>query len=580
MNSQTLSFARAGRLGMALLLGFGLSQVGQLGCKTGNPNLEDNTGMPDAAMGEPDLSDARGAICSDPVKKSIDGTGGKLTVGDGDSSALAGTSLLVPAGALATATVLGITCGRELASGADEQAAGPSARFLPLNQILLSTVTITLPYNPSRVADGERPKVAVLRGTQRDLLPDGEIQVDTTTKTVSFETAEFGDFEVIARKMAPVTPSSPVDILFVVDNSPSMSPKQKALASNISALIQKLEKNKLNYHIGVVSTDIGSTTAPGSPWGGSVGACDTYAGDDGLLQNQACPLRTSGTPGAREACAAQCSDTKFVPTDGTRFISRTDGKSNVPAALELDPESGLMVDRGPEKAFKCIALLGDSGCGLESPLEAARRALDGHRGENNGFLRKDSFLAVVFLTDEDDCSVQLARRAENNPMTRDCSTPDQEAGYDCFNLDYRCLARSVMCDQAMNTAGTKTGCKERTSNYLDPVSRFVTFFKGLRPADKLLVSGIWAQPAIDGGGKLVVSRGSGGTTSAFLNRAPGTDASCVYAGDTTIFGQAQRRLTSFAKGFAGSQEFSICDIAGLGTALGQVGQTIVDRSKK
>ena len=88
---------------------------------------------------------------------------------------------------------------------------------------------------------------------------------------------------------------------------------------------------------------------------------------------------------------------------------------------------------------------------------------------------------MVFLTDEDDCSVQLARRAENNPMTRDCSTPDQEAGYDCFNLDYRCLARSVMCDQAMNTAGTKTNCKERTSNYLDPVSRFVTFFKGAAP---------------------------------------------------------------------------------------------------
>ena len=53
MNAQNLSLARAGRLGLALLLGFGLSQVGQLGCKTGNPNLEDNTGMPDAAMGEP-----------------------------------------------------------------------------------------------------------------------------------------------------------------------------------------------------------------------------------------------------------------------------------------------------------------------------------------------------------------------------------------------------------------------------------------------------------------------------------------------------------------------------------------------
>lgn len=569
--------ARAGRLGLAL----GLSLASLLACKSGNPNLDDTGGMPDAATGgEPDMADARGTICADPVKKSIDATGGKLSVGDGDGSSLAGTTLLVPAGAVATPTVLGITCGRELATGADEQAAGPSARFLPLSQILLSTVTITLPYNPSLIAEGERPKVAVLRGTQRDILPDGELQVDKTTKTVSFDTAEFGDFEVIGRKVAPPGPTSAVDILFVVDNSPSMSPKQKALAANISALIQKLEKNKLSYHIGVVSSDIGTQVAPGTPWGGSIGACDSYAGDDGLLQNQACTMRTGGTPGAREACAANCSDGKFVPTDGSRYISRVDGKSNVPVAMELDPESGMMVDRGPEKAFKCMALLGDSGCGIESPLESARRALDGHRSENTGFLRKDSFLAVVFLTDEDDCSVQLSRRSENNPMTRDCSTPDPEAAYDCFGLDYRCLARSVRCDQPMNTAGTKTNCKERTDNYLDPVSKFVSFFKALRPADKLFVSGIWTQPALDGGGKLVVSRGSGGTTSAFLNRAGGTDASCFYAADSTIFGQAQRRLSSFARGFSGSREFSICDIDGLNTALGQVGQTIIDRSKK
>ena len=68
-----------------------------------------------------------------------------------------------------------------------------------------------------------------------------------------------------------------VDILFMIDNSPSMSPKQKALASNISALIQKLEKNKLNYHIGVVSTDIGSTTAPGTTFRGVCRASDTEA---------------------------------------------------------------------------------------------------------------------------------------------------------------------------------------------------------------------------------------------------------------------------------------------------------------
>jgi hypothetical protein len=227
-----------------------------------------------------------------------------------------------------------------------------------------------------------------------------------------------------------------------------------------------------------------------------------------------------------------------------------------------------------------VAVLGDGGCGIESPLDATRRALDGHRAENSGFLRKDSLLAVVYLTDEDDCSVQLARRNENNPVTRDCSTPDQDASFDCYNLDYRCLARSLRCDQPMNTTGQKTNCKERVDNNLESVSKYSGFLKSLRPAEKLLVSGIWTRPAIEEGGKVVISRSGGGTTSPVLNRAGGADASCYNVGSTTVIGQAQRRLTSFAKSIAGSREYSICDIDNYGSALSEIAQTILDRIKK
>ena len=33
-----------------------------------------------------------------------------------------------------------------------------------------------------------------------------------------------------------------------------------------------------------------------------------------------------------------------------------------------------------------------------------KRALDGSNPENEGFLRDDAFLAVIFVADEDDCS--------------------------------------------------------------------------------------------------------------------------------------------------------------------------------
>jgi hypothetical protein len=576
MNKQTWTQIVAVSVGAAV--GASLFCAALSSCTGPNPGSGQNP-LPDLSTPEPDLSDPRGAVCSDPVKKTIDPTGGRLSVGDGDQSSLAGTSLLVPPAALSAATVLGITCGRELATGSDEQAVGPSARFLPLSQILLSSVTITLPYNPSLIPDGERPRLAMLRGATREILPDSELTVDKATKSVSFDTGEFGDFQVIGKKAPnPGGGSGAVDILFVVDNSPSMTPKQRALATGIGALIRKLDQSSVKYHIGVVSTDVGSQVGPGKPWGAGVGACDTFSGDDGVLQDQACLTRTVGTPDARSACAAQCPDAKFVPNDGSRYIWRDGGKTNVPADLRLDPGSGGMIDYGPETAFKCMALIGDGGCGLESPLDATRRALDGHRTENSGFLRKDSLLAVVYLTDEDDCSVQLSRRGENNPMTRDCSTPDQDASYDCYNLDYRCLARSLRCDQPMNATGSKTGCKERVDNYLEPVSRYATFLKSLRPADKLLVSGLWTRPSLDEGGKLVVSRLSG-SSSVGLNRGTGSDAGC-YSSVVGIFGQAQRRLTSFAKSFAGSREYSICDVDSYGAALSEIAQAIVDRVKK
>jgi hypothetical protein len=72
------------------------------------------------------------------------------------------------------------------------------------------------------------------------------------------------------------------------------------------------------------------------------------------------------------------------------------------------------------KDFECIVRKLDSrGCGFEQPLEAALKALTsrdsplsfrgdvGHADEaNKGFLRNDALLAVVVLTDEDDCSMR------------------------------------------------------------------------------------------------------------------------------------------------------------------------------
>jgi hypothetical protein len=93
-------------------------------------------------------------------------------------------------------------------------------------------------------------------------------------------------------------------------------------------------------------------------------------------------------------------------------------------------------------SFACVAVQGTNGCGFEQPLEAALKALTpstsatrfhagttGHGdGDNAGFLREDSILAVLVVTDEDDCSAA-------NPALFDLEDPSYPEGF-----EMRCAA--------------------------------------------------------------------------------------------------------------------------------------------
>jgi hypothetical protein len=403
-----------------------------------------------------------------------------------------------------------------------------------------------------------------------------------------------------------------LDILFMIDNSPSMAPKQAALAANISAFMRTIDQlPNTDYHVGVVTSDVGSTTAPGMTWTDptdTIGSCNTFAGDDGLLQITPCTQRTNGSSAAKNACTTALANlnspnfncSNFATTDGNRFISKTLGQTNVPVDMEPDPNNpGQSYDQGVIDSFTCIGLVGDGGCGIEGQLEGAKRALDGHLTENANFLSKDAYLAIIFITDEDDCSVQLSQRSQNNPITTTCQTPDQNADYSCYNFDYRCLARSIQCDQPMNQADgpgqMHTNCKERPDNYLNPVQQYHdTFLSYVQDPSKLIVSGIWTQPSIENGGQLIINYLGGEDTSPYLNRAPGQGASCIYTGTNTnyagVFGQAESRLSEFANSYgtiadpanpqnmiAAAPEFSICDIDNYGNSLNYIAERILKK---
>src|SRR5688572_14515095 len=177
-------------------------------------------------------------------------------------------------------------------------------------------------------------------------------------------------------KDIPVTVNRDIDILFVIDDSPSMLDKQTNLKTNFPNFINVLntiQGGLPNVHLGVVSSDLGTKGATDAQAGPGIGSGPGSCSGNGKSGN----LQTNGST---LVAGTFISDTKN--NDG----SRTTNYSGTLAA-----------------AFSAIASLGASGCGFEQHLEAAKRAV-ANNPANAGFVRQNAYLALIFIQDEDDCS--------------------------------------------------------------------------------------------------------------------------------------------------------------------------------
>jgi hypothetical protein len=82
--------------------------------------------------------------------------------------------------------------------------------------------------------------------------------------------------------------------------------------------------------------------------------------------------------------------------------------------------------------FACMASLGTNGCGFEHQLQSVRIALSGFVTDNAGFMRSDAHLAVVYITDEDDCSAPADTTMFETPISgQDGSLRCSLAGHVC-----------------------------------------------------------------------------------------------------------------------------------------------------
>jgi hypothetical protein len=222
-----------------------------------------------------------------------------------------------------------------------------------------------------------------------------------------------------------------VDMLVVVDNSGSMSEEQEILSTAFFPLVNALV-NPLpgwpygaadNVRVAVVSSDMGLSWG-GNPYengdgwpGDAPGGCGSV-GDNGEFQTY-----SDGKSINIQEDVIQCDGTAWqCPTGWDCSVSEPteigvcqdpvgDGTGQTcPGMNATWAETPIGTADPPEKnmelAFQvaCLSALGTGGCGFEQQLQAAAKGL--HREDQAEFVRPDALLAVMVVSDEEDCSIE------------------------------------------------------------------------------------------------------------------------------------------------------------------------------
>ncbi len=195
------------------------------------------------------------------------------------------------------------------------------------------------------------------------------------------------------------------DILFVIDDSGSMSEEQTNLATNLGVFIDALAAMPVedDYQIGVTTTDVENFA-----WSAANGT-RFAAGPE------------NGNPYPRGALVAVTqSGGVGVPGDLV-YNATTYASTNGWGGNRILPRSSPTLAQD----FNANVRVGTSGSGKEQPFRAIRLALTDRiqDGTNAGFLRPGARLAIFILSDEDDCSDSSHVIATTDPPGNDeCHT--------------------------------------------------------------------------------------------------------------------------------------------------------------
>ena len=377
-----------------------------------------------------------------------------------------------------------------------------------------------------------------------------------------------------------------------------MDPKQTALATNFPKMItalQQLQGGLPDVHIGVISSDMGA----GSDNIG--GNCSRVLGDRGLLWGNDTynPIASVAGP-PNNGCGLN---------PGARWIEDVANPNGVGRSTNY---TGNLTD-----VFSCLAkAVGVNGCGYEHQLQSLRVALNPQQVncdsqgknctdinmENVGFLRDKAYLAIVLITDEDDCSAPVADTSNNGNDNSGMflqRPPMETASMKCATRGHLCGGQPIPnYDPTTGYSGqgfTHDFADCSPKDQLNPaqpdpvymplirVQDFVDSVNGVksRPQDQILVSGIIGWPQNDNLTGVQYQIGVDATSlpvpqNTYWDYMPICTLPNVKSADGNIYkAYGGLRLKKFIDSFgANGAHFSICN-NDFSPAMTQIGNAIV-----
>ena len=317
-----------------------------------------------------------------------------------------------------------------------------------------------------------------------------------------------------------VSPVRKLDLVFMVDNSPSMSPKVDKMNKNLPNLLTALKDPSdgtyPDLHVAIIDSDLGTGGHYDKDTSCGPNKSNNYSnwGDVGDFQ-----MRKAAV------CGVSDSNALWLEYAGGNPVNYT------------NPPNGDIA-----QVFGCLATaLGTVGCGEEHQLQAFEFALvaknlhssdsePARNGLQNTFIRPAAYLGLVFVSDEDDCSAatddnmfgDLPDLLGESPSLR-CATRGHQCGgknltnsppgYPTsakFETDFtNCAARTDACSNQTTNKGVTTDTSEPTDcTPLKDIQYMADEIKGLKayPNDQILVAGIfgWPRMIVDGNGNPVL----------------------------------------------------------------------------